>query len=301
MKIYTKYHTKNACFITGQQGTTKCVVLHSTGVNNPFLKRFVDDEEHVGKNKYGNHWNNYLVDGKRKVMVHAFLGRSDVEGMGEGKYNTCISQILPYSMCAWHVGGKSKFGMKCSFNYSPKAVAFEVCEDSGDNLDYFLEVFTLAQEYCAMLCKEFKLNPLKDIYSHKETYEIGAGSSCHVDPHHWFDKINKKFGTSYDMDWFRQEVKKIMEQNELEATVKETVSTDTPQNGGIKYPETPFLIQVKNGKTGIYKSPRDSAQVYKTCPKGVYTITAVENNYGKLKSGAGYVYLNSKDVVIMHQ
>jgi N-acetylmuramoyl-L-alanine amidase len=52
------------------------IVVHSTGVNNPYLKRYVDASDEVGINRYGNHWNTAMPGGK-KVCVHAFIGYDD--------------------------------------------------------------------------------------------------------------------------------------------------------------------------------------------------------------------------------
>ena len=42
MNIIMAYATKNDCYIIKQPITPVGVVLHSTGVNNPNLKRYVD-------------------------------------------------------------------------------------------------------------------------------------------------------------------------------------------------------------------------------------------------------------------
>ena len=56
-----------------------------------------------------------------------------------------------------------------------------------------------------MLCKEYGLNPLTDIISHKEGHAKGIASN-HGDPEHLW----KGLGMSYTMDTFRQAVKAAM-------------------------------------------------------------------------------------------
>ena len=48
-------------------------MVHSTGANNPWLKRYVGpDDGLLGKNQYNNHWNQPM---DREVCVHAFIGK----------------------------------------------------------------------------------------------------------------------------------------------------------------------------------------------------------------------------------
>jgi len=51
------------------------VMLHSTGANNPNLRRYVGpDDGLLGYNQHDNHWNHPTPGGK-KVCVHAFIGK----------------------------------------------------------------------------------------------------------------------------------------------------------------------------------------------------------------------------------
>ena len=65
--------------------------------------------------------------------------------------------------------------------------------------------YEAAVELFAMLCKEYGLNPLTAIISHKEGHAKGIASN-HGDPEHLW----KGLGMSYTMDTFRQAVKAEM-------------------------------------------------------------------------------------------
>lgn len=93
MKIITCHQTKNPCYIKAERMTPKGIVVHSTGANNPNLKRYVDCESELGKNQYGNHWN----QGSAQKMVHAFIGK-DKDG------NVTVVNTLPYDMACWGGG-----------------------------------------------------------------------------------------------------------------------------------------------------------------------------------------------------
>ena len=56
--------TENACYKAGRKITVKGIMVHSTGANNPMLKRYVGpDDGKLGKNRYNNHWNTYHPGG----------------------------------------------------------------------------------------------------------------------------------------------------------------------------------------------------------------------------------------------
>lgn len=166
----------------------KGIVVHSTGVNNTALKRYIGpDDGRLGKNTYNNHWNRSGIT----KCVHAFIGKDK-----HGK--VCIYQTLPLNVCAWGVGS----GSKGSYNYSPAYLQFEILEDNLKNKTYFYQVMTEAQELCAKWCKEHNI-PVSKIVSHSEAHKAGYGSN-HSDCDHWLSKFGK------DMNWFRSEVNKLL-------------------------------------------------------------------------------------------
>ena len=166
----------------------KGIVVHSTGVNNPELRRYLGpDDGRIGKNQYGNHWNQSGIT----KCVHAFIGK-------DKKGSVCTYQTLPLNICSWGVGS----GSKGSYNYNPGYLQFEILEDGLKDKNYFNKVMKEAQELCARWCKEFNI-PIDKVISHKEAHKQGYGSN-HKDCDHWLSKFGK------DMNWFRSEVKKLM-------------------------------------------------------------------------------------------
>lgn len=184
MNIIKAYATKNDCYKEAQKMTPKGIVVHSTGCNNPNLKRYVDAPNEVGKNEYNNTWNNPGLD----VCVHAFIGY-------DKNKKVRVANILPYNYCCWGCGG----GSKGSYNYNPAYIQFEMCEDDLTNKNYYNAVIEKAVEYCAYLCKTYNISPNK-ICSHKEAHTVGYASD-HGDPENWMSK----FGDT--MDKFRSRVK----------------------------------------------------------------------------------------------
>src|SRR5699024_12067475 len=89
---------QNECYKTGRKINPKGIMVHSTGADNPNLKRYVGpDDGLLGKNQYNNHWNQLRPDG-RQVCVHAFIGK-----LYDGSIATY--QTLPCNHRGWHLGG----------------------------------------------------------------------------------------------------------------------------------------------------------------------------------------------------
>lgn len=200
MKLLQALATNNPCYKQGKsvQKITG-IVVHSTGCDNEMLRRYVQPSKtdknydkimkDLGKNLY----NNDLNQPNAEICMHAFIGQND-----KGEVETY--QTLPYNYCCWGCGS----GSKGSYNYPPTArIQFEICEDSLTDKTYFDKAFKEAIEYCAYLCKQFSL-PVTAISSHKESCAAGYASN-HGDPENWLSKYGKT------MDWFRAEVKKLLD------------------------------------------------------------------------------------------
>ena len=182
MNLKQYYLTENDCYKVGQKITVKGIMIHSTGANNPYLNRYIaPDDGLLGKNLYGNHWNQ-AKPGGLEVCVHAFIGK-----LKDGSISTY--QTLPWNHRGWHAGGKA----------NDTHIGIEICEDGLMNSDYFNKVYVEAIELCVQLCKMYSLTE-KDIFGHYEGYQRGIASN-HADPKHWFMRHGKS------MDAFRMDVK----------------------------------------------------------------------------------------------
>jgi N-acetylmuramoyl-L-alanine amidase len=176
----------NACYKAGKTITPKGIMVHSTGANNPWLKRYVGpDDGLLGKNQYNNHWNQDKPGG-RQVCVHAFIGK-----LADGSIATY--QTLPWNNRGWHAGGDA----------NNTHIGFEICEDGLTDASYFSAVYKEAEELCVHLCKLYGLSE-KDIICHSEGYKQGIASN-HADVMHWFPKHGKT------MDTFRADVKVLLD------------------------------------------------------------------------------------------
>lgn len=206
--------TKNECY-TSQVGKVDKepvgIVIHSTGANNPNLRRYVQpDDGRIGVHPYSNHWNRP----KLEKCVHAIIGK-DKNGV------VCTYQLLPLNICAWGVGK----GKKGSYNYDPMYLQIEICEDGLDDITYYSQVMSEAKELCAKWCKELSIAP-ENIVSHKEAHARGYGSN-HGDADHWLEKFGDR------MDDFRFDVASLVKygdkvESEASEGEGESESKNTP-------------------------------------------------------------------------
>jgi N-acetylmuramoyl-L-alanine amidase len=183
--------TNNACYKAGRKIIPKGIMVHSTGANNPNLRRYVGpDDGLLGVNRYNNHWNQDRPGG-RQVCVHAFIGK-----LKNGSVATY--QTLPWEHRGWHAGGDA----------NNTHISFEICEDGLTDSSYFNAVYKEAVELCVYLCKFYNLTE-RDIIGHYEGHQRGIASNS-ADPRHWFTRHGKS------MDTFRADVKKLLnETNKL--------------------------------------------------------------------------------------
>lgn len=193
MKFYTQILTKNDCYKAGKTITPKGVMVHSTGANNPNLKRYVPGNDVIGWNTGNNDWNRDR-DGE---CVHAFVGK-----LADGSVG--VVQTLPWNIRCGHCGK----GYKGSANNTH--IAFEICEDGLQDASYFNEVYQAAVELTAELCKQYGLDPKKDgvVICHSEGHSRGIASN-HADVMHWFPIHGK------NMDTFRADVARQMEGDDM--------------------------------------------------------------------------------------
>ena len=195
MNLLTCIFTENRCYKTGATIKPKGVMVHSTGANNPNLRRYVQPVSttpdragllaRLGTNPNGNHWNRAGLN----VCVHGFIGK-----LADG--SVAAVQTLPWDRRGWHAGNGSS-GRSANDTH----ISFEICEDGLTDPDYFDRAYREAVELTAMLCKQYGQDPLADgvVICHQEGYRRGIASN-HGDVLHWFPRFGKS------MDDFRAEV-----------------------------------------------------------------------------------------------
>ena len=344
--------TQSTCYKGTSTMTVKGVLWHSTGANNPTLKRYVQPSDNdpnkdaliklIGKNQYGNDWNH--ID--RQAGLNCWIGK-----LADGTVATV--QTMPWNYKPWGCGSGSKGS--CNNGW----IQFEICEDGLTDKSYFDKVYKEACEITAYLCKMYNIDPngtvtvngvkVPTILCHADSYDLKMGSN-HGDIDHWFPKHGKSMKTAradvaallaadapvapsepevkpaepatakelyrVRKSWedaksqigaysvldnakkacdtagkeysvYNSAGKKVYPESKIEPVTPAPV---TPAEPEVKLPYlvkiTASVLNVRSGPGMNYKTRTQVRQ------NEVYTIVALEDNWGKLKSGAGWICLD---------
>lgn len=203
--------------------------------------------------------------------VHAFIDGND----------GTVHQTLPWNHRGVHCGGSANnthIGVEMCEPASIKYISGSTFKDLDPvkTKEVVLRTYHAAVELFAHLCKQYKLNPLADgvIISHAEGCKRGIASN-HGDPEHLW----KVCGLS--MNAFRIAVQARMNQG----------GTNTPPAA-----ENPVSVKFRAKVTASALNIRSGAGIKFPivgciCDNGVYTIVQTKGDWGKLKSGAGWINL----------
>ena len=192
--------TQSTCYKGTSTMTPKGVLWHSTGANNPTLKRYVQPDDNatnksdlialIGKNNNGNDWNHI----NRQAGVNCWIGK-----LADGTVATV--QTMPWNYKPWGCGSGSKGS--CNNGW----IQFEICEDGLTDKNYFNKVYKEACEITAYLCKMYNIDPkgtvtvngvkVPTILCHADSYDLKMGSN-HGDVDHWFSKHGKTMADARD-------------------------------------------------------------------------------------------------------
>ena len=177
--------TQSTCYRGTGRMKPVGVLWHSTGANNPWIKRYVQPDDNaldrdrllktIGVNAYRNDWNHKDV----QAGLNAWIGK-----LADGTVATV--QTMPWDFKPWGCGGGCNNGW-CQF---------EICEDSLNDKSYFDAVYMEACKLTAYICKLYNIDPfgsvsgIPTILCHQDSYRYGMGSN-HSDVYHWFNRYGK--------------------------------------------------------------------------------------------------------------
>lgn len=243
MTIYRRFFYDSKCYNKAPSQAVTGVQVHSTGANNPWLKRYVQpDDGRLGYNINKNHHNNP----EGQVCASAYIGK-------QADGTVAVYQTLPWSKRCW-LSGSGPNGNANQLGF----VGYEICEDGLTDRDYFGEaVLTAAVNLTAHICLENNI-PQADIVNkvldHHELHAKGLASD-HGDITHWL----RKFG--YSMNYFRQAVIEAMNEG-VHVTY---IDCDTSDKETAMYDAT---VTCSGSYLNLRSAPRQDASVVATMPWG---------------------------------
>ncbi|HHV04844.1 MAG TPA: peptidoglycan-binding domain-containing protein [Bacteroidales bacterium] len=258
-KLAVKIATKSACYndprkMQGPLGA----MLHSVGCSQPSAEN------------WANRWNSptatvcatYVIEPNYVIQVLPENKRPWTSGSGaNGNANNYMFQAeMTEPACLQYQGGSAKFN-----------VPADRLKEAQDfvTATYWTAVELYADRFKALGLDPTAMIPTKKhptLISHAEGGAKYKVASNHGDPEHLWSQLK----LPYTMDTFRRDVKLAMS------------ATPTP-------PKTE-TVRLTAG-TPYYKAPDGKTVAGKIEVTTNYTIVGHSGNYGKLKSGAGWVKL----------
>ena len=246
LKIYRYYLTNSDCYKRGTKQTPKGIQVHSTGANNPYLKRYVQpDDGRLGKSS--NHHNKPGID----VCANAYIGK-----LQNG--TVAVYQTLPWNYRCW-LSGRADKGNANQLGY----IGFEICEDNLQHEDYFQQaVIGASVLLVAYLCQTFNIS-IDNVRDHHELHAMGLASN-HADISHWL----KRYGLT--MDNYREAVKTAMQEG------VQVHYIDEEEDDTVMYDA---IVQADNGyPVKMRQAPSATSSILASLPVG--TIVKVLENTG---------------------
>jgi len=229
---------------------------------------------------------NTRTDKIRKITIHHTAGRISVEGIGsvfQSRQASSNYGIDSDGRVGMYVEEKNRSWASSSPSNDHQAVTIEVSNsESGGDWPVSDKALSKLIDLCVDICERNgieKLNYTGDTSGNLTMHKWFAATAC-PGPY-----LESRF------PWIAEQVNKRLNPVEEKPVVKP--STSTTSNG--KYPAVPFTVNVIIDDLNYRATPSLLGKVNGQTGKGVFTIVEVKNGWGKLKSGAGWIYLENKN------
>ena len=276
LTIYRCFLTENDCYKKATREEIRGVQVHSTGADNPWLKRYVQpDDGRLGVNPNGNSHNRSGGD----VCASAYIGR-----LADG--TVAVYQTLPWDVRCW-LSGSGKNGNANRMGYR----GFEICEDGLKDEGYFRDaVLDKAVALTAYLCQLGGVSPFQvmadfgaqralAVMDHHELHAAGLASN-HADITHWL----RNFGLT--MNDFRKAVQDLLDGGGVEAEYVDGPEELLPDPPPI-YPDEAVTAVVNNPQRWlIVRSAPNGKQLFKVEKGTQVEILAEDDGWYQIRSGS---------------
>lgn len=270
-KYYDKYSKTNS------GGSTMAYT------NSPLVDCTVKSPNHSGKRTHS-------ID---RITPHCVVGQLSAESIGG-----CFTSTSRQASCNYGIGKDGRVCLIvdeanrswCSSSNAndQRAITIECASDSAEPYTMNNAVYNKLVALCVDICKRNGKKKLLWLADKEKTLAYTPKADEMVlSVHRWF--ANK----SCPGNWLYNRL------GDLATTVTNKLGggTTTVDTGAVttsKYPSVPFTVKVLISDLNIRKGAGMSYAVTgKYTGKGVFTITEVKNGWGKLKSGAGWIYLEN--------
>lgn len=231
-----------------------------------------------------------------RITPHCVVGQLSAESIGG-----CFTSKSRQASCNYGIGKDGRVCLIvdeanrswCSSSNAndQRAITIECASDKTEPYTMNNAVYSKLVKLCIDICKRNGLKKVLWISDKAKSLAYTPKSGeCVLTVHRWF--ANK----SCPGNWLYNRMA------QLAADINAGLGSSTPvqpeqpttQDGVTSFPATPFTVRVLISDLNIRKGAgMNYAVTGKYTGKGVFTITEVKNGWGKLKSGAGWIYLEN--------
>ena len=234
-----------------------------------------------------------------RITPHCVVGQLTAESIGG-----CFTSTSVQASCNYGIGKDGRICLIvdeanrswCSSSNAndQRAVTIECASDKTHPYAMTTEVYNSLINLCVDICKR---NGAKKLiwFSDKNTslnYEPKDGEIV-LTVHRWF--ANK----ACPGDWLYSRLGDLASKvtailgGTAETPSNPNPSTPPSSTEGNEIPTAPFTVQVIVSDLNYRSEPSMNGKVNGQTGKGVFTIVEVKDGWGKLKSGAGWIYLEN--------
>lgn len=227
-----------------------------------------------------------------RITPHCVVGQLTVEALGNvfapsSRQASCNYGIGKDGRVGMYVEEKNRSWCSSSNANDQRAVTIECASDTSEPYAMNSAVYSTLIKLCTDICRRNGKNKLIWFGDKNKTLNYSPKSNeMVITVHRWF--ANK----SCPGDWLYSRLGDLA--NKVTANLGGS-SGGTSGGGGSSsgFPATPFLVKVIISDLNIRSAPSMSGKVKGQTGKGTFTIVEVSDGWGKLKSGAGWIYLEN--------
>ena len=230
-----------------------------------------------------------------RITPHCVVGQLSAEGIGScfpsGRSASCNYGIGKDGRVCLIVDEANRSWCSSSNANDQRAVTIECASDMSEPYAMNSAVYEKLIKLCADICRRNGKNKLIWFADKNKSLNYSPKSNEMVlTVHRWF--ANKSCPGNWLYSRLGDVASRVTAQ--LGGSSTSTPITPTPPTSmNTNFPKLPFLVEVLVSDLNYRSSASMSGKILGQTGKGKFTITEVKNGWGKLKSGAGWIYLEN--------
>ena len=229
-----------------------------------------------------------------RITPHCVVGQCSVETLGN-----IFAPTKRQASCNYGIGADGRVGMYCeeknrswcssSNANDQRAITIECASDTTAPYAFKDVVYDKLIELCVDICKRNGKTKLLWLGDKDKTLAYNpTANEMVLTVHRWF--ANK----SCPGDWMYQRMGDLAAKVTAKLGGATTTEPEkTPDTTTNNFPAVPFTVNVKIDDLNYRSQPSMNGAVKGQTDKGVFTIVEVNNGWGKLKSGVGWIWLGN--------